>query len=343
MMSSSRLHAGAKALPAALALAALAVAPALAAAPRRAAVFALSPAAPGPMLLHGSAGRVLRDAVNVENLSGHSLTVILAPADIQNASNGNADYLTTGLSHAGRWLALSTRSLRLAAHATRKVAFTVSIPKATTGASHYAGIVAINADDLATATRRGAKGRSFTFYRVTRQALPVTIRLRGKLFRSLALRSAALSVQPAGAGLVLGLLPGGSELIEGATVKLRVLRGRRTVFTYASTLGQLFPGSELNYRIPWHGRPTPGAYHVLGSIRPQGSATIKIDRTVKFTAAKASQLKRETPPAARLPTSGTPGWVWVALAAAASLLLALSAAVWKLARRPRSSIARSTP
>lgn len=158
--------------------------------------------------------------------------------------------------------------------------------------------------------------------------------------RSLSLLSAKLVVAPVGAGLVLGLLPGGTELTEAAQVKLRVLRGTRTIFTYASTLGQLFPGSGLNYRIPWPGRPTPGTYHVIGQIRPQGSAVINVDRTIRFSTAKASQLKRETPPvAAERSPSGLPGWVAIALALAAALLLALCVTIWKLSRRPRRAVA----
>jgi hypothetical protein len=67
---------------------------------------------------------------------------------------------------------------------------------------------------------------------------------------------------------------------------------------------------------------------------------ININRTIAFTAAKATQLKREAPPVARAPArpSGTPGWVWIALGLGTALLIALSIAVWKLARRPRAAL-----
>lgn len=141
-----------------------------------------------------------------------------------------------------------------------------------------------------------------------------------------------LDVQPAGTGLVLGLRPDGSQLIDGARVQLRVSRHARTVFTHDSTLGQLFPGSDLNYRIPWEGRPTEGDYHVVGTIRPQGAPVVNIDETIAFTPAKATELKRKTPPSQT--TSILPAWVWVVLGAAAALLIALLVAVWKLRRRP---------
>ena len=71
----------------------------------------------------------------------------------------------------------------------------MSIPAGTTGASHYAGIVAVNAADLITpAIRRKSKRPAFTFYRVSRQALPLTVHLPGRLTHSLSLISVKLSV-----------------------------------------------------------------------------------------------------------------------------------------------------
>jgi hypothetical protein len=213
-------------------------------------------------------------------------------------------------------------------------------PAGTGGVSHYAGIVVINAADPAvTAARGAAKGPTFTFHRIDRRALPVMIRLPGRLSRTLALRSARIAVQPVGAGLVLGLNPRGTEL-ESARIKLRVRRGDHTIFNCVATLGQLFRDAPPEYLIPWRGQPTPGSYHVLGTIYPQGTAAVDINQTVVFTAATATQLQHATPPTAQPVTSSLPGWVWILLAAAATVLVTLSVAVWKLAR---PSLKRSRP
>jgi hypothetical protein len=342
-MNARRTVAGTMALLASSALAASAAAPAGAAAPPspKPATFALTAVgAGGPMLVRGTAGGAVRGEVRVRNVSRRSITVRLQAADIRNATNGNADYVTTRLSRTGRWVRLGAKSVRLAPRATRRVPFTVQIPAGARGASHYAGIVGVDAADLAAAAAsKGARGRRFTFARVNRQALPLTVRLPGPLSRRLALRSAKLTVQPAGAGLVLGLRPGGTELIQGARIRLRVLRGSRTVFGYASTLGQMLPGTALNHRIPWVGRPREGSYRVLGVIRPHRAAAVHIDEMVEFTPAGAAELKQETAPAPGQPAQGIPSWVWLALVAAAALLLGLSAAVWKLARRPAVPVA----
>jgi hypothetical protein len=320
-----------------LALAAFGAAPASAAAPPSSTpAFSLSPVgSSGALLLHGVPGRILHGAVRLRNVSGHSVAVLLKGADVKNASNGNADYVTTRLSNTGRWLHLATTTVHLAPHASYDVAFTVSIPTRSRGASHYAGIVAVDSKDLAAAAAHTPDTkRGFSFARVSRQALPLTIRLPGPLSRRLALRSAKIDVEPVGAGLVLGLLPGGSDLIQSAAIRLRVMRGTHVVFHYTSALGQLFPGAILNYRVPWRGKPVKGSYRVVGVIRPQGAAAVQIDQAVTFTTEKVAELKHEAPPAAQQPGSSMPMWVWFALAAGAALLLALSLAVWKLARRP---------
>ena len=328
------------AMLAALALAATAATPATAAAPpaSKPAAFALSPlGGTGALRLRGTPGRLLRGTVRVRNLTGHPVTVRLRAADIRNAANGNADYVTTGLSQTGRWLHLTASTVHLAAHTARHVAFTVSIPAQTRGAVHYAGIVAVDASELATAKaprKRSTKRTGFSFSRINRQALPITIRLPGPLKRKLTLRNVKLDVQPAGAGLMLGLQPRGSVLMQDAKVRLRVSRGTRTILKHASTLGQLFPGSKLDYRIAWKGQPTEGSYRVKGVIRPRAAKPVYIDQSVKFTPAKAKELKRETPPVATAPGAGTtPPWVWIALAGGAALLLALLFVIWKLARR----------
>jgi hypothetical protein len=331
----------ARALPVALALAAFAAAPTSAAAsPSTAVGFVLSPVGTaGVISLHGTPGRVLKGALLVRNVSRHPIAVILQRADIQNASNGNADYVTSGVSETGRWLHLSAGSVRLAPHASRQVAYTVSVPSAAAGGSHYAGIVAINAADLSAAASHGqSKGRNFTFYRISRQAVPLTIHLPGRPSRSLSLHSVKLVFAPIGAGLVLRLLPGGSELTERAQVKLRVLRGKRVIFASTSALGQLFPGGSLNYRVPWPGNPSAGTYHVLGTIRPQGAATIDINQVIKVTGALASRRAPRTPPATQPAATGTPRWMLIALGVAAALLIALSTACWKLARRPAKHV-----
>ena len=288
------------------------------------------------MRLRGAPGRTLRRSVLVRNVSSRRITVRLQPADIRNATNGNADYVTTRLSSTGRWVKLAATSVQLAPKASRMIAFSVRIPALARGASHYAGIVALDAADLAIAARdKTRKAKTFRISRISRQALPITIRLPGPLARSLALRTVKIVVQPAGAGLVLGLRPGGNVLIQSAPIRVRVSRGTRTIFAHTSTLGRLFPHDNLNFRIPWRGRPSKGAYRVRGVIRPKGAAPVYIDRTVNFTPANATELKRETLPVAQAPAPGLPMWVWLALTSAAALLVTLSMALWRLARRVR--------
>ena len=344
-------HTGAVVLLASLALAACAAAPASAApapAAPEAATFALSAAGKtGALRLHSAPGRTVRGAIVVRNVSRRPVVLRLQPADVANATNGNADYVTARRSAAGRWVRLAATTVRLAPKASRKVPFSVHIPAGTRGASHYAGIVAFDAADVTAAARdKQRKGTSFTVSRITRQALPITLRLPGPLTRKLTLRSVKIKVDPAGAGLVLGLRPGGTILTQSAPVKLRVSRGERTILRHSSTLGQLFPGDNLDFRIPWSGRPTEGAYLVRGVIRPKGAAPVYINQSITYTVAKVKELKRETPPVAQVAQTkdaALPMWVWLALAGAGALLLTLSLAVWRLARRGRRTAEAPAP
>jgi hypothetical protein len=318
----------------ALAASAPAPAPAAAAAPE-AATFALTAAGTsGAVRLRGAPGETVHGAVLVRNVTGRRIVVRLHRADIANAANGNADYVTARVSAAGRWVRLSATTIRLEPKRSRLVAFSIRVPAAAHGGAQYAGIVAVDAADLAGAARdRRRTAGEFTISRINRQALPLTIRLPGPLTRGLALRSLGLAVDPAGAALVLGLRPGGNVLIGSAPITLRVSRGTHTILRHRSTLGQLFPRDAFAFRIRWNGRPSEGQYRVRGVIRPRGAAPVYIDRILNFTPDKVAELARETPAIPAAPAPGLPTWVWIALTGAGALLAALSLAVWRLARR----------
>lgn len=334
--SASRRRRGVVASFASLALAASTCAPAFGAPPApRPTAFALTPAgSSGSMLLRSTAGQVVRGSVLVRNTSGHRVRVRLRVADIRNASNGNADYITKRPSATGRWLRLRARSVRLAPAAVRRVRYAVRIPRRARGGAHYGGIVAVDAADLRRARTNQRKPRErFSFSRISRQALPLTIRLPGPHKRRLALRSVKFVVEPAGAGLVLGLRPRGTELIQQARVRLRVTSGERTVLRHSGTLGQLFPGSSLHYRIALPQPPTEGSYRVQGVIRPQRAARVYINKTITFSAEKVSELEDETATAPAAPAPGLPTWVWIALTAGGLALIASTTALLLVKRR----------
>ena len=106
----------------------------------KAATFALTAASQsGALRLRSAAGYTVRGAVIVRNVSRRRITVRLQRADIRNAANGNADYATTQLSAAGRWVSLAATTVRLAPNGARRISFSVRIPARARAASHYAG------------------------------------------------------------------------------------------------------------------------------------------------------------------------------------------------------------
>jgi hypothetical protein len=306
-----------------------------AAAPPKQPTFALGGSASnGALLMRGTPGAHLNGGLSVRNLTAHTVAVRLLPAVIRNATNGNAQYDTLKPAGDGRWLSLQATTVRLAPRATKRVAFTVSVPKTASGASHYVGVVGVDLADLAPepASAERADKPSFSFETVNRLAVPITVRLPGPRQHRLSLRSAGIEVVPAGAGLILGLLPEGTELIPSTEVELEVTRGRRSILTHEATLGQLFPGAPLDYRIPWQGRPTEGEYRVVGELRPQGAPPVTVDRTLTFTSDVADELESRTaPPAGAAP--GQPLWLWVVLGCASALVIVSLLAVLRMKRR----------
>jgi hypothetical protein len=318
-----------------LVAAAFAAAPAGAAAPpAKQPTFALAASgSSGALLMRGTPGADLDGALAVRNLAGHPVMVRLQPADIRNATNGNADYVTSKLAGDGRWLRLQTATVRLAVGATERVKYTVSVPRNASGASHYAGIVGVDLADLAPEPAKAKRGGkpSVSCERVNRLAVPITVRLPGPREHRLALRSAGIEAVPAGAGLILGLRPEGSELIPQTEVELEVTRGRRVILTHDATLGQLFPDAPLDYRIPWEGRPTEGEYRVVGELRPQGAPAVVIDRTITFTSDVADELESKAVPGADV--QGLPLWMAIALGCAGALVIVSLVAVLRMKRR----------
>ena len=322
-------------LSATLVFAALAATPAGAAAPSpKQPTFALAASgASGALSLRGTPGADLAGAVEVRNLTARPVTVRLQPADIRNATNGNADYVTARLAGNGRWLRLQTATVRLAPRATERVRLTVRVPRSASAASHYLGVVGVDLADLRPTRVRAKRraGPSFSFERVNRFAVPITVRIGDPNGHRLALLSARIEVVPAGAGLILGLLPEGTDLIPKTDVDLEVTRDHKVILTHRVTLGQLFPGAPLDYRIPWEGRPTAGRYRVVGELRPQGAPAVAIDRVVVVTPDVADELESEAAPAA--PGRGTPLWMAIVLGCAGALVVVSLLAVMRMKRR----------
>lgn len=78
-------------------------------------------------------------------------------------------YVTARLSSTGRWVKLAAAAVQLPPKASRRIAFSVRIPAQARGASHYAGIVALDADDVAGAARDKTRpAKTFTISRISR-------------------------------------------------------------------------------------------------------------------------------------------------------------------------------
>jgi hypothetical protein len=322
-----------------LALAALAAAPAAAssaAPPQPAGFYVASDKATSALRLNGRPGTTLTSRVNVYNTTARDKVVRLQAADLETASAGGLSYDTIGLRREGTWMHLRSGRVRVPARGSTPVSFSVRVPAGVRGGSHYAGIVATDADPApAPSKTSSAKDRrTFEVRRVLRMAVPVTVALPGPRRRSVDYTGASLSTDGGRPALSLNFKNSGTVLIQGATVDVRVERNGKQVVKSNSATAQLMPDSGVEYRVPWTGRAAAGDYRLVGVITPQGAKPVSIDEVVTVSDKEADRATRQLkPPVAAAPKASTPVAVWLALAGAALLVAGMGTAMWRMRKR----------
>ena len=118
-----------------------------------------------------------------------------------------------------------------------------------------------------------------------------------------------------------------------APVKLRVSRGPQTILTHSSSLGQLFPGAGLAFRIPLGRQSQRGRVPRQGRD-PAPAAPPRSSSTRRSPSARRTRAQLESRTTLGAPDSGTPLWMWVALGVAGLLVALLLFLLWRLERRP---------
>lgn len=118
---------------------------------------------------------------------------------------------------------LSRSVVTLAPHATDHVTLTLMVPPSATAGQHYAGVIAVDAADLAALARaRSAQHRTFQINSLTRVGMAVQINVPGSAKRSLALMGASIGTAPSGPTVQLSLSNSGNQLIPKTGVQLQV-------------------------------------------------------------------------------------------------------------------------
>jgi hypothetical protein len=292
-------------------------------------------------------GGVLSGAVLVQNGTAHAREIRLAAVDVGTAALGGAVYGERPGTGTGRWLDLSSRSVTVAAYRARLVRFRIRVPWNAAAGAHYAGITAIDADQLRAASAAPSRsGKRIVFHRIARSALPVRIRVKGEgAAPRLHLSDVKVAVDAARANVLVTLDNTGHTLIRRTMVDLQVKQGARTLFATKQRLKEFVPDSAAQYPIPWPGAPKEGTYRLIGEIRPVGAPVINVDAGLKVdgnnaTSARSSVAGRISRPE----QAGISLIVWLALGIVTTAAAGLGLAFVRTRRRLRAAThARRTP
>lgn len=279
-------------------------------------------------------GTAVAGRVRVRNLRGRAITVVLSPADAITASTGGVSFPAARVrGAAGSWFTLSRTKVHLAAGASALVGFRATIPAGAGPGEHYAGIVAVDQAEAATAAAPSHR-RGVSIHHLTRLALPVKVTVPGALVHHVSLKGMTFGVDAAGSKLRLALANDGTIITRGTTIRLAVSSGGRRLFSVDQALGDFLPGTSIAFPVAWRGQLARGTYDVSGVIQPRHAPAIQVSQHVTFTPQLSRQLKdRSGQTAASIPSSGPSLLIWLALGAALAVAGFAATAYLRLRRR----------
>ena len=275
-------------------------------------------------------GRRARGTVRLVSTSRRTVHVLLQATDVGTAATGGLDYGASPSQATDRLLRLSRQGVRLDPGATVDVAFTATAPPSAGPGDRFAGIVALNRDQVR-AARRGSRRKGFSLRFLPRLAIAVQVTLPGPATRELKVGNAGIDVTPSSTDITLLLRNTGNKLIKRTGGRLAISQDGRVLVRRRVEISAFVPATTLSYRVPLVGRPAEGTYRVRGILRPQRGAPVTVDETVSFGKTAAGEFKRET---GREATRSGPSVLLLAgLAAALAVVLALVVALVRARRQ----------
>jgi hypothetical protein len=304
--------------------------------PNAPARVALEPAGKATKLAYSAEpGAEVEGAVLVQNGTGRARPIALSAVDVGTAALGGAVYGEAPGKRTGSWLTLSMPSVDVAPHSARLVPFRIHIPRDAEAGVHYAGITAIDAEQLrATKAAPSRTAKRIVVHRLARFALPVKIRVQGGSAAShVELRGAEVAVDAAGSRVILKLENTGHTLVRSTRVDLRLKRGDRTLFTASEPLKEFVPDSVASYAMPWPGAPERGEYRLVGEVRPAGAPVIAVDERLQIDGDAASAARRAVGARGVPANDGIGALVWFALAGATMAAALFGLALVRMRRR----------
>jgi len=272
--------------------------------------------------------------LELRNLGGTRLTVLLDPVDAVTASTLGSAYKVRGLRVHGqsRWTVLARRRVLLAPHGRSTVAVAVRVPRTARPGDYLSGI-SVEAASGPTQTRlRG----NVSISSIQRYAVGLLIRLPGPRHPLIQLTGARIDRQPAGVTFTIFGRNPGNAILQNVTGTTVITQGRRVVVQRPLGPGTFVTGTSIAYPllVPSE-KPAEGTvYRVRAELRYAGGVA-RLDTLVRFGHASALRQQAFGGPRVRQPGGGPSGALVGAIGGALALMAAGLGWRW-LRLRPRS-------
>lgn len=280
-------------------------------------------------------GSTLVAKVRVGNVTGRAQEVVLKAQDATTSGTGGLSF-TPVEDGPGLWLAPRIRRVTVAPHASVDVGVRVSVPADARPGDHVAGVVAYSAAALRR-LKQGSSARSAVSLKfISRLAIPIRVRVPGRLLARVELRDVRLRITPSGSAVDVVFANTGNVLIPSSEGQVTVGDGSVALASRRIALTSFAPGSEIHFLVPFRGAPAEGAYRVRGFLQPMFAPLVEFDRTLRVGRAESRELERKTGTPAIAARggggSGLPGWAWGVGGLLAALVIALAAALARTRR-----------
>src|SRR5437588_2003255 len=279
-------------------------------------------------------GSAAAGSLELRNVTGARLTVLLDPVDAQTASTLGSAYKVRGLAAHGaaRWTVLTRRRILLGPHGRSIVPVSVRVPGGARPGDYLSGISVEAGGGAAKTKLRG----NVSIPSIQRYAVGVLVHLPGPRHRLIQLTGASIDRQPAGVTFSIFGRNRGNVILQNVAGSALITQGKRVVVRRPLGPGTFVTGTSIAYPIldPSE-KPHEGTvYRVRAFLRYAGGIA-RLDTLVRFGHASALRQQASGGPKARQPGGGLPaallGGIAAALAVAAAGLGAR-----RLRRRPRS-------
>jgi hypothetical protein len=295
--------------------------------------------------LNAGAGRSARaGTLELRNLGGTRLTVLLDPVDAVTASTLGSAYAVRGLAihRPARWTALARRSVVLTPHGTSFVEVGVRVPARARAGDYLSGISVQAAAGARQTKLRG----NVSISSIQRYAVGVLVRLPGPRFPLLQLTGASIDRQPAGVAFSLFGRNPGNVILQNVAGTVRITQGKRAVAQMPLGPGTFVTGTSIAYPIPVpREHPREGTVYRVRAVLRYAGRTARLDRLVRFGHLSALRQEAFGGPKARASGGGPSAPLLAGIGGALVAVAAGTGLGWRRLRvgprSPRGGIERA--